>query len=144
MKEGCVESTFDSDGSQHVIIPVHKLPRRHRFAECPCDSVCGDGGRRPGSRSGGGRRHANRCIGGLGGVGGAGRRDCEITGCIPATYNPVAEIVPPVALQVIAVFEVPVTLAENCCDAPSASEADVGLIVTVTAGGGFCVGEPSE
>lgn len=33
---------------------------------------------------------------------------------LPATYNPVAETVPPVALQVTAVLEEPVTLAENC------------------------------
>jgi len=68
----------------------------------------------------------------------------KLPAVFPATYNPVAETVPPVALQVTAVFEVPVRLAENCCDTPSASEADVGLIVTVTASGGFCVGEPPE
>ena len=32
----------------------------------------------------------------------------------PATNKPVEEIVPPVAVQVTAVLEEPVTLAENC------------------------------
>ena len=54
----------------------------------------------------------------------------------PATYNPVEEIVPPVALQVTAVLEVPVTVAENCWDAPSRRGADVGDIPTFTVGVG--------
>ena len=62
----------------------------------------------------------------------------------PATYNPVEEIVPPVALQVTAVFDEPVTLEENCCDAPSRSGADVGEMPTLTvgAGGFFCCVPP--
>jgi hypothetical protein len=55
---------------------------------------------------------------------------------VPATYSPVEEIVPPVALQVTAVLVEPATLAENCCDAPSSGEADVGLMVTLTEEGG--------
>jgi hypothetical protein len=64
---------------------------------------------------------------------------------LPATYNPVGEIVPPVALQVTAVLEEPVTLAANCCDAPSTGEADVGVTATLTEEDGeFCEGDPPE
>lgn len=42
------------------------------------------------------------------------------------------EIVPPVALQVTAVFVVPVTDAENCCVPPVNNEAVVGVIETPT------------
>src|SRR5208283_4217930 len=64
---------------------------------------------------------------------------------VPATYNPVEEIVPPVALHVTDVLEEPVTLAENCCDAPSARGADFGLIATLTEEeDGFCEGDPLE
>jgi hypothetical protein len=45
---------------------------------------------------------------------------------LPAVYIPEAEIVPPVAVQVTLVFDVPVTAAENCCFAPSCIEASSG------------------
>jgi hypothetical protein len=47
----------------------------------------------------------------------------------------VFETVPPVALQVTAVFVVPVTPAENCRVAPVCRDADAGVIETVTGGG---------
>jgi len=63
----------------------------------------------------------------------------------PATNKPVAEIVPPVAVQFTAVFDVPVTVAENCWDAPSSRGADVGEMATLTeGGGGFFCGVPPE
>jgi hypothetical protein len=64
----------------------------------------------------------------------------KLPAVLPAIYKPVADIVPPIALQVTAVFEEPVTIAENCCDAPSRRGADVGETLTLTAGGGgfFC------
>ena len=34
---------------------------------------------------------------------------------LPAVNNPVEETVPPVAVQVTAVLDVPVTVAVNCC-----------------------------
>ena len=55
---------------------------------------------------------------------------------VPATYNPAEEIVPPVALQVTPVFVAPVTLAENCSDTPSTSEADGAVMATATPRGG--------
>ena len=55
---------------------------------------------------------------------------------LPAVYRPADEIVPPVADQVTAVLEDPVTVAENCCVAPDWTEADVGLMATVTGAGG--------
>lgn len=57
----------------------------------------------------------------------------------PATNRPLEEMVPPVAVQVTAVFEEPVTVAVNCLDAPSVRDADEGDIDTLTlCGGGFC------
>ena len=53
-----------------------------------------------------------------------------------AVYSPALVIVPPVADQVTAVFDVPLTVAVNCCVAPVASVATVGLMLTVTGGGG--------
>jgi hypothetical protein len=53
---------------------------------------------------------------------------------LPAVYIPVAEIVPPEADQVTLVFDVPVTLAENCCMLPVCTDTELGLMVTVTAG----------
>jgi hypothetical protein len=38
----------------------------------------------------------------------------KLPALFPATNKPVEEIVPPVAVQVIAVLEEPVTLAKNC------------------------------
>src|SRR5438045_296193 len=53
-----------------------------------------------------------------------------------AVYRPLLEIVPPVADQVIAVLVVPVTVAVNCWVAPVCTDADVGLMLTATGGGG--------
>jgi hypothetical protein len=53
-------------------------------------------------------------------------------------YRPELETAPPVAVQVTAVLDVPVTEAENCCVADVCKDADTGLIeiptteVTVT------------
>ena len=46
------------------------------------------------------------------------------------------EIVPTVADQVTAVLVVPVTVAVNCCVPPVCSDAEVGLMLTTTGGGG--------
>ena len=46
------------------------------------------------------------------------------------------EIVPPVADQMTAVFVLPLTVAVNCCVPPVCSEAEVGLMLTATGGGG--------
>lgn len=61
-----------------------------------------------------------------------------------AAYMPVAEIVPtlelppaiPLTLQETPVFDVPVTLAANCCVCPRITEAVEGVTLTVTFGGG--------
>ncbi len=45
-------------------------------------------------------------------------------------------IAPPVVDHVIPVFDVPLTVAVNCCVAPVASVAVLGLMLTVTGGGG--------
>ena len=45
---------------------------------------------------------------------------------------PLVETVPPVADQVTAVLDVPVTVAVNCCVAPVCSDAEVGLMLTAT------------
>ena len=69
----------------------------------------------------------------------------KLPAAFPATNMPDEEIVPPVAVQFAAVFEEPVTVAENCWDAPSTREAEVGEMATLTEGaGGFCVGDPAE
>jgi len=44
--------------------------------------------------------------------------------------------VPPVADHVTAVLLLPVTVAVNCCVAPVWSDAEVGLMLTATTGGG--------
>jgi hypothetical protein len=49
-------------------------------------------------------------------------------------YKPELETVPPVAVHVTAVFELPVTVAVNCCVADVCKDAVVGLIETLTAG----------
>ena len=46
------------------------------------------------------------------------------------------DTVPPVADQVTAVLLLPVTVAVNCCVAPVWSDAEVGLMLTATTGGG--------
>lgn len=57
---------------------------------------------------------------------------------VGAVNRPELDTVPPVAVQVTEVFEVPVTDAENCCVADVCKDADVGLMemptteVTVT------------
>jgi hypothetical protein len=48
-----------------------------------------------------------------------------------AVYNPDDDTVPPVALQVTAVFVEPDTVAENCCVPPVVSDAEVGEIAIV-------------
>ena len=45
---------------------------------------------------------------------------------------PLVDIVPPLADQVTAVLELPVTAAVNCCDPPVESDAEPGEIVTAT------------
>ncbi len=52
-----------------------------------------------------------------------------------AVYNPLELIVPPLATQVTAAFELPVTVAMNCCWAPVWRLIDCGLTVTDTVGG---------
>jgi hypothetical protein len=49
-------------------------------------------------------------------------------------YKPELETVPPVAVQVTAVFELPVTVALNCWVAPVRIDAEVGVIDTTTGG----------
>lgn len=49
-----------------------------------------------------------------------------------AVNSPVVVIVPAVADQVTEVFELPVTVAENCCVAPVTMLAAVGLMATTT------------
>ena len=46
------------------------------------------------------------------------------------------DTVPPLADQVTAVLVVPVTAAVNCCVPPVCSDAEVGLMLTATGGGG--------
>jgi len=50
-------------------------------------------------------------------------------------YNPLDEIVPPVADQVTAVLLLPVTVAVNCCVPPVARDAEPGAMDTATTGG---------
>ena len=52
----------------------------------------------------------------------------------PAVNKPVLEIVPPVAVQVTAVLELPVTDAVNCRVCPGCNVAVVGVIDTVITG----------
>jgi hypothetical protein len=67
----------------------------------------------------------------------------KVPAVLPAVKTP-AEIVPPVADQVTAVFELPVTVAENGFVLPDCTDAEAGLIVTATDGvPGFPV-EPVE
>ena len=47
-----------------------------------------------------------------------------------AVYNPALDTVPPVAVHVTAVFELPVTVAVNVFVVPAFSEALVGLMLT--------------
>jgi hypothetical protein len=56
-----------------------------------------------------------------------------------AVYSPEVLTVPPVADQVTEVFELPVTVTENCKVALVSKAADVGLMVTDTTGGGAVV-----
>src|SRR5579872_2038216 len=48
-------------------------------------------------------------------------------------------MVPPVAVQVTPVLELPVTEAVNCCVPPGASVIDVGFTVTCTVGAAACM-----
>jgi hypothetical protein len=52
----------------------------------------------------------------------------------PAVKRPLLEMVPPVAVQVTVVFELPVTVAVNCLVAPAVTVALVGETDTDTAG----------
>src|SRR5216684_570067 len=52
-----------------------------------------------------------------------------------AVYSPLELMVPPLAIQVTTVFELPVTVAVNCCVAPVWRLAEAGLIVIDTTGG---------
>jgi len=52
---------------------------------------------------------------------------------LAAVNNPLLEIVPPVADQVTAVFDVLPTVAENCCVPPEGTLALLGETVTLTA-----------
>jgi hypothetical protein len=47
-------------------------------------------------------------------------------------YRPLLEIVPPVADHVTLVFELPVTVALNCCVPPVDSETEPGFTDTAT------------
>jgi hypothetical protein len=47
-------------------------------------------------------------------------------------YRPPVVIEPLVAVQVTAVFELPLTLALNCCVPPVDSEAEAGVMETAT------------
>ena len=58
----------------------------------------------------------------------------KVPAVTPALYTPDAETMPPVALQVTAVLDVPVTVALNCCVAPACNDVEVGEIVTTTGG----------
>src|SRR4051794_734995 len=49
----------------------------------------------------------------------------------PAVYSPLVEMAPPVADQVTAVLELPVTAAVNCWVAPGCSVTLVGATVTL-------------
>jgi hypothetical protein len=69
-----------------------------------------------------------------------------------AVYNPVAVIVPTVALppvvpftcQVTAVFVVPVTVSMNCLLAPGLTVVEAGVTVTVIGGGGGVLLPPPQ
>ena len=56
-----------------------------------------------------------------------------------AVYKPELEMVPPVALQVTAVFVVPLTVAVNCCIVPVCTEVELGLTATMTGAGALTV-----
>jgi len=55
-----------------------------------------------------------------------------VPAALVAVYRPFVVIVPPVADQVTAVLELPLTAAVNCCDPPVESDAEPGEIVTAT------------
>jgi hypothetical protein len=60
----------------------------------------------------------------------------KVPALLGAEYIPLPEIVPPLADQVTAVLLVPLTMAVNCCVSPVCSEAEEGLRLTETTGGG--------
>jgi hypothetical protein len=49
-----------------------------------------------------------------------------------AVYRPLLETVPPLADQLTAVLVLPVTVAVNCCEAPTCRETELGAIDTTT------------
>jgi len=55
----------------------------------------------------------------------------EVVVTLGAVNSPLVEIVPPVALQVTAVFEVLLTVAENCCFPAEGTLAVVGETATI-------------
>lgn len=63
-------------------------------------------------------------------------RTVKVPAVSGALYMPLPEMVPPVDDQVTAVSLVPVTVAVNCCVLPVWSEAELGLMLTETTGGG--------
>jgi len=55
-----------------------------------------------------------------------------VPAALGAVYRPLADTDPPVADQVTAALEFPLTAAVNCCDPPVESDAEPGEIVTAT------------
>lgn len=60
----------------------------------------------------------------------------NVPATLPAVYKPLDEMEPPVADQVTALFELPVTVALNCCVPPVCTVAELGEIETDTVAGG--------
>jgi len=63
-------------------------------------------------------------------------RTLKVPAVAGAVYRPAGEIVPPVADHVTAVLVVPVIVAVNCWVPPVCNDAEVGLRLMVTTGGG--------
>lgn len=63
----------------------------------------------------------------------------NVPAVLGAVYRPEAEIAPPVAVQVTAEFDVPLTLAVNCWVPPVCNDAEFGETVTVTTGAAVTV-----
>jgi len=65
-----------------------------------------------------------------------------VPAALGAVYRPLADTDPPVADQVTAALEFPLTAAVNCCDPPVESDAEPGEIVTATVGLTVTAAEP--